>query len=139
MQNIKTIQYYTNAFPNQVQEMIDDIMDNFDFEKVHDVMEHLGWSWVVSGSNLEVPDIGTIRRVARKCLRDATFNLSNSIGAKGVQNCEVGSGGLVTVCEVCDIPDEDDQKKNYVDDAANQLYINLSFKLTDWTGWCIES
>jgi len=139
MQNIKTIQYYTNAFPNQVQEMIDDIMDNFDFEKVHDVMEHLGWSWVVPGSNPEVPDIGTIRRVARKCLRDVTFNLSNSIGAKGVQNCEVDFGGLVTVCEVCNIPDEDDQKKNYVDDAANQLYINLSFKLTDWTGWCIES
>lgn len=47
------------------QEMIDDIMDNFDFEKVHRVMVFMGWDWKENG----VPSLPDIKREARRLLR----------------------------------------------------------------------
>jgi len=50
------------------QQMIDEIMDSFEFEKVHKTMVALDWRWVgVEG----VPDILAIRKFARNCLKYA--------------------------------------------------------------------
>ena len=35
------------------QEMIDDIIENFNFERCHDVMKHLGWVWVGGTPTIE--------------------------------------------------------------------------------------
>lgn len=62
----------------QQQEWIDEIMDNFDFEKVHKTMVALDWTWVVSlEDNLfEIPDKQAImkeaRRIMRQCLETCT-------------------------------------------------------------------
>lgn len=45
----------------------DTIMDEFDFEKVHKVMEFLGWEWF--GAESGVPTTGEMRR----CVRDLMF------------------------------------------------------------------
>lgn len=55
---------------NLVQEEIDNILDDFDFEKIHKVMEALGWVWEPIGSR--VPTIAQLRKAARARLRDAT-------------------------------------------------------------------
>jgi hypothetical protein len=62
-----------------IQEQIDEIMDSFDFEKVHKIMEALNWEWHEQG----IPDIYSLRTSARKHLKQATE-------IKGTS----GSGGL---------------------------------------------
>lgn len=49
------------------QEMIDEIMDNFDFDKVQRVMECINWKWVGHG----VPDAYTLRQEARQLLKES--------------------------------------------------------------------
>ena len=43
---------------------IDDIMDNFDFHKVHRVMEFMNWQWRGEG----VPSVSEMRKEARRLL-----------------------------------------------------------------------
>jgi hypothetical protein len=48
------------------QEQIDNIMDTFDFNRVHQMMEAVGWGW---GDPAVVPDTYAIKQDARKHLR----------------------------------------------------------------------
>lgn len=53
---------------NQISEMVEDVLDDFDFHKVMRVMHFLEWEWVhVTG----VPTMGDLRRQARRLLRTA--------------------------------------------------------------------
>lgn len=61
------------------QQLIDHILDHFDFESVHIAMEALKWSWHGEG----VPDIPKLRQTARRLLKEAVS-----------KNCEVLSGGF---------------------------------------------
>lgn len=53
-----------------IQEQIDEIMDRFDFHKVHRVMEFLGWEWGGDG----VPDVPAIRQRARYLMNEVASN-----------------------------------------------------------------
>lgn len=52
------------------QEMIDDVMDNFDFERVSDAMHAVKWVWW-SEVGLVVPTKAELRGEARRLLKDA--------------------------------------------------------------------
>ena len=54
---------------------IDNIMDWFDFDKVHKVMKTLKWSWVGTADN--IPSMGEIRERARQLLIEAIEINSN--------------------------------------------------------------
>lgn len=60
----------------QQQEWIDEIMDSFDFERVHKTMVALDWGWATDEMTIEVPDIKRIRSEARsmmkRCLETCT-------------------------------------------------------------------
>lgn len=62
--------------------MIDEILDEFDFEKVHRVMTALSWTWY---REPEVPSITDLRRMARYLLKQV-------VESKGIHS--VGSGGF---------------------------------------------
>ena len=62
--------------------MIDEILDEFDFEKVHRVMQALNWKWQ---SSPDVPSIADLRRMARSLLKQV-------VESKGLHS--VGSGGF---------------------------------------------
>ena len=66
------------------QKAIDDIMDNFDFHKVHLVMDFMNWQW----KNAGVPDVSELKKLARRLLRD-------SINEKTM----VSTGGFVATYE----------------------------------------
>ena len=34
------------VYLDPVNKMIDDIIENFDFKRVHSVMEHINWKWI---------------------------------------------------------------------------------------------
>lgn len=62
--------------------MIDEILDEFDFEKVHRVMQALDWKWHNTDG---VPSIADLRRMARSLLNQV-------VESKGIHS--VGSGGF---------------------------------------------
>lgn len=62
--------------------MIDEILDEFDFEKVHRVMVALDWRY---NGHEQVPSIGDLRRTARSLLKQV-------VESKGLHS--VGTGGL---------------------------------------------
>ena len=57
----------------KIRTTIDEVLDNFDFERVEKVMQLLNWTWG-SGTNAEVPDIARLRTQARKLLQDCFEN-----------------------------------------------------------------
>lgn len=52
----------------QRQELIDEVMDCFDFKRVAEVMEKLGWTWA---SSKGIPQEFQIRGQARRLLKSA--------------------------------------------------------------------
>lgn len=67
------------------QELIDDIMDNFNFEKVHKVMEFLNWTWWNNELKKDInPTIQDIRSDARKKLKRILEENHSSIESGGL-------------------------------------------------------
>lgn len=50
---------------------IEDIMNNFDFKKVHSVMVLMNWQWYSSISKTGVPALREIKKTAKRLLNDA--------------------------------------------------------------------
>lgn len=66
------------------QELIDDIMDNFNFEKVHKVMKFLNWTWWDNKLEKYInPTIQELRSNARKKLKRILEENHASIGSGG--------------------------------------------------------
>lgn len=63
-----------------LQNQVDEIMDEFDFDKVHEVMEVLNWQW----RDIGIPDKVEIRRSARKLMKQA-IEKDSSTGCGGFQ------------------------------------------------------
>ena len=51
-------------------ELIDEVMDNFNFNKVHKVMTFLDWKWI-SPKGVLIPTIDEVKEEARRLLVDA--------------------------------------------------------------------
>jgi hypothetical protein len=54
-----------------IDRMITDIMEDFDFEKVHNIMMSLDWKWDIGNGETTVPSIYRITSQAERLLRDA--------------------------------------------------------------------
>ena len=52
------------------EQIIDDILDEFDFTKVLNVMEHLEWKWGGISGPPEVPSLGQLRKCARSLMKN---------------------------------------------------------------------
>lgn len=68
-------------------EVIDDLIENFNFERVHLAMTHCDWGWIVPNSlgEMEVPTIARLKAHARHLLYSAL---------DCVEGTTVASGGL---------------------------------------------
>lgn len=59
------------------EQLINEVLDNFDFEKVHKVMTFLNWRWIsLSEGTSEVPSIAKLVRSAQQYLSMAYDGLS---------------------------------------------------------------
>ena len=88
---------------------IEDIMENFDFQKVHDVMEQLDWKWAMSKNG--VPTIDEMKHEAKRLLIDAC-----------VERTCVATGGFRAVYE-------DDEP------GGTDPYIGLEFIVEECEGF----
>ena len=98
-----------------VNEMIDDIMDEFDFAKVHMTMDYLGWKWVG-----EAVDIDMLRKEARRLLKGAAqARLGEFIDEHWEQGILNGTGGFQATA-FCDAT------------KTKIIALDLKFVLTEW-------
>lgn len=100
------------------QEIIDEIMDNFDFHRCHRVMEFLDWTYSRPDNGNFVsytPSIADLRKTARSLLKSAIKEINSN---KEQYLCKTG-GFVVTALLV---------------DGIN-IYLNLSFEITEWNNY----
>lgn len=92
------------------QQMIDKIMDNFNFNNVLAAMKALDWRWSTGDDEPRTPGEPEVRQEARRLLKDA---IAEGCGKDGEQ-C-VSSGGLVALFR----------------DGPNG-YLRLAFEIEDY-------
>jgi hypothetical protein len=81
---------YKQPTEEQREQMMDVVIDEFDFDKVHRVMTFLEWKWINEHQILEVPSVPRLKQTARRLLREA-YRCWNKFGySSGV----TGSGGF---------------------------------------------
>lgn len=70
------------ASPNKTQvEQINEIMDWFDFDKVHRAMQALNWTWY----GKDVPLVGQIRKQARELLTEVANTDASCVSTGGLK------------------------------------------------------
>ena len=75
------------------EQLIDEIVENFNWDKVYRTMDALGWTWVDSEG--ETPSIVKLITTATRLLRDAYDG-----AVKEQQTYLSGTGGFEAVCYV---------------------------------------
>lgn len=94
------------------QTMMFDIINNFDFQKVHDVMKHLNWTWYPKG----IPTVDNIIFGAREKIESVIKVCL--LEAKPDEEYFVSSGGL---------------KATAIKNEYGQItFLQLEFVLTSW-------
>ena len=110
----ETIDYDERYFllPTKLRNKIDDIMENFDFERVHKVMDMLEWRW--GSAKNGVPSVEELKKEAKRLLVTACSekNHISTGGFKAVFEKSIGWG--------CDNDDDP--------------YVGLEFILEEWEG-----
>ena len=92
------------------EQLIDEIVENFNWDKVYKTMNVLGWIWVHSEG--ETPSTGRLITTATRLLRDAYDG-----AVKEQETYLAGTGGFEAVCHV----DEDGIYR-----------LELRFVVTSW-------
>ena len=89
-------------------ELIEEILESFDFEKTHSTMKLLNWTWRDEG----VPSVRSIKESAVRLLSDCYDSAQKN-------DCEyrIATGGLETYC------------------SQELDYMTLKFVLTEWDTW----
>ena len=100
---------------HQINQMIDNIMDEFDFAKVHITMGYLGWKWFCKFFTIDV-----LKDEARRLLKGAA---ESRLGEYRDEHWELGiinsTGGFVATAW-CD------------ENKTKIIKLNLEFVLTEW-------
>jgi hypothetical protein len=100
---------------HQINQMIDNIIDEFDFNKVHITVDYLGWKWV--GKHITIDDL---KSKARMLLKGAA---ESRLGEYKDEHWELGiingTGGFVATAW-CD------------ENKTKIIKLNLEFVLTEW-------
>ena len=94
------------------QEAIDNIIENFDWEKVHKVMDFLNWTWVTTDN--EVPTIGKLVNSSHRLLLEA---YEGALREK--TDFSIGTGGF--------------RARAIVNEKTKEIFeLQLVFELTGW-------
>ena len=111
----ETIDYDERYFllPTKLRNKIDDIMENFDFERVHKVMDVIGWRWVFALNG--IPSVEELKKTAKTLLVSACK-----------EKTTVSTGGFKAIYEESSKWDDDDDK---------DPYVGLEFILEEWEGF----
>lgn len=76
-----------------LQEQIDQIMDEFDFLRVREIMEATDWTWSGQGDEY-IPEESELRTVARRHLKAVAFDKDIEVSSSGGFTAEQNDGVL---------------------------------------------
>lgn len=96
------------------EKLIENILENFDFEKVRKVMEFLNWTWATTPEPNSVPTTYQLIKSSKERLENAY-----KCALKEKENYYSSSGGFEAFAE-------------YNDKTKKVDYLELKFILTDW-------
>jgi hypothetical protein len=96
------------------QSAIENIIENFNWEKVHNTMLALNWKWATYNSGTEVPSIGALVVTAQNLLHDACF-----YALKNKSDAKIATGGFHAKAFYC-------KETNQIDN------LELYFQITSW-------
>ena len=65
----------------EMGELVEEILDEFEFELVHRTMKALEWTW---HGSVESPSIGDLRRMARGLLQELLKDNNQCVGTGGL-------------------------------------------------------
>jgi hypothetical protein len=92
---------------------IQDILEDFNFQKVHDVMEQLDWKWAMT--KYGVPTLDELKSEAKRLLIDAC-----------IEHTCIATGGFRAVYEAGETPDDP------------ETYIALEFIIEECEGFVAD-
>jgi hypothetical protein len=99
-----------------IDKMIDDIINEFDFDKVQIAMEYLRWEW----ADANVPNVIRLKSTARRLLKDAArYRLGVYEHEHWEQGIQSSTGGFEATA-YCD------------KDKSKIIALDLKFILTGW-------
>jgi hypothetical protein len=101
------------SLTNNDHDTIWEILENFDFDRVAEVMQFLGWMWTTNDAP-RVPDVNELRSEARKRCIEAISRAREIPGKELHSSC----GGFDAIAEV----DED-----------GKIWLTLQFVVTEWS------
>ena len=126
---IQTVEGY-----RQFRDKVDEILLNFDFEKVHRVLKTVDWTWACwedregNFHENEVPDVYALRCQARGLLISTVEKCLSS------ESCS-GTGGFEVECYVYDLDLCEDDGAPYTrdepDDFKHSVCLSLAFVLEE--------
>lgn len=67
-----------------------EVLDNFDFERVHKVMELLEWTWVTKKKEHKIPSVKKMKKHAGELIDNALKGLKKS----GLEQYSISTGGF---------------------------------------------
>jgi hypothetical protein len=102
-------------------EEIEDILDEFDFEKVSKVMEALEWKWCDAADG--IPRIGELRKKARYLLKEV---YQKAFAADLGVDYVLATGGFKARAVKGMMPDDDFNWK---------IYLELTFEVASWDNY----
>jgi hypothetical protein len=101
------------------QDMIDSVLDDFDFEKIQKMMRAVNWTYAIPNEvPNEVPDVPVLRKTARTLLRGAVKEFVPLMDSQG--SFGVSSGGF----EATAFCDEDGEHGVMLKFVAEEQYSN---------------
>ena len=68
-------------YVDKIVPKIDEIVDNFDFERVKDTMDALNWGWATTRG--EVPEISDMKALVRSLFKDLFYHESTQVATGG--------------------------------------------------------
>lgn len=99
-----------------MNEAIDDVLDNFDFETVKKTMDALQWLWY---DTIGVPEIPDLRKCARRLLQEVTDAVNQSAELTAESNRATGGFRAVAY--------------KYADET--KIYYRLSFEAASFDNY----
>jgi len=101
-----------------VNQMIDKILDEFNFARVHKAMVALDWKW--AGCENKIPSIESLRNEAHRLLRGAAnsrlYEFKHEHWLEGIQNSTGGFQAMAWCSE----------------DKTKIVRLDLKFVVTEW-------
>ena len=103
-----------------LQNLIDDVMDNFNFYKVRKVMKQLNWRWGTSENG--IPEIYELKEAARRLLNECLYNMI----MHGEDSCNIATGGFHAKAT---------NYKGHEESEDSSIGLHLAFEVEDWDAY----